>query len=137
MKNSKPRILASDIDNTLTGNDRALRRLAARLATEQARDALFLTFSTGRRLEQVLNGFNVEGIPEPNAIVSQVGTEIDLPPFAADTAPLPEWETLLREQFCRNIAVSFLSAIEGLEMQPDKYNTALKASCYLDKNPGS
>jgi sucrose-6F-phosphate phosphohydrolase len=133
MNSSEPWILASDIDNTLTEDAQALQRLAARLATEQARGTLFLILSTGRRLEQVLNGFSAEGIPEPNAIISQVGTEIYLPPFATDTTPLPEWDTLLRKQFSRKRAVSFLSGIKGLEMQPDKYNTPLKASCYLDK----
>ncbi len=135
MNNSKPWILASDIDNTLTGDAQALRQLAARLAAKQARGMLFLILATGRRLEQVLNGFDAEGIPEPNAIISQVGTEIYLPPFAPDTAPLPEWDTLLREQFSRNRAVSFLSGIEGLEMQPAEYTTPLKASGYLDKTP--
>jgi sucrose-6F-phosphate phosphohydrolase len=133
MKNSEPWILATDIDNTLTGDDRALRRLAVRLAAEQAQGTLFLILSTGRRLEQVLNGFDAEGIPEPNAIISQVGTEIYLPPFAPDAAPLSDWDTILREQFSRKRAVSFLSGIEGLDMQPAKYNTPLKASCYLDK----
>jgi sucrose-6F-phosphate phosphohydrolase len=133
MKNAKPWILATDIDNTLTGDAQALRRLTCRLATEQARGTLFLILSTGRRLEQVLNGFLEEGIPEPNAIISQVGTELYLPPFSLESAPLPEWNTLLQERYSRNRAVSFLSDIEGLEMQPDKYNTPLKVSCYLDK----
>lgn len=135
MTNSEPWVLASDIDNTLTGDARTLRRLAARLAADQARGTLFLILSTGRRFEQVLNGFEAEGIPEPNAIISQIGTEIYLPPFALDTAPLPVWDTLLREQFSRGRAVSFLSGIKGLEMQPEKYNTPLKVSCYLGKNP--
>ena len=52
MNSSEPWILASDIDNTLTGDDQALRWLAARLATEQARGALFLILSTGRRRQR-------------------------------------------------------------------------------------
>ena len=135
MKNSDPWILATDIDNTLTGDAQALRRLAVRLTAEQARETLFIILSTGRRLEQVLNGLDAEGIPEPNAIISQVGTEIYLPPFALDSAPLPEWDTLLREQYSWNTAVSFIFGIEGLEMQPAKYNTPLKTSCYLNKTP--
>ncbi len=135
MKSSEPWILATDIDNTLTGDAQALRRLAIQLAAEQARGKLFLILSTGRRLEQVLNGFSLEGIPEPKAIITQVGTEIYLPPFEPDSAPLPDWDSWLRDQFGRKRAISFLSGIEGLEMQPDKYNTFLKVSCYLDKTP--
>ena len=132
---SEPWILATDIDNTLTGDAPALRRLATLLAAEQARGTLFLILSTGRRLEQVLNGFNAEGIPEPKAIISQVGTEIYLPPFEPESAPLPDWDALLRDQFVRKRAISFLSGIKGLVMQPAKYNTLLKVSCYLDRTP--
>jgi sucrose-6F-phosphate phosphohydrolase len=128
-------ILASDIDNTLTGDAQALHRLAGRLARERARQRLFLILSTGRRLEQVMNGFDGEGLPQPDAIISQVGTEIYLPPFSPETRPLAEWDDLLRQQFSRAEAESFLSGIEGLEMQPAKYNTALKVSCYLDGTP--
>lgn len=128
-------ILASDIDNTLTGDEQALQRLAQRLRTLREDDRLFLILSTGRRLVQVLDGFEQEGLPEGDAIISQVGTEIYLPPFAADMPPLRAWKERLEAEFSRQEAESFLDGIEGLTMQPDKYNTPLKVSCYLDEAP--
>lgn len=127
--------LASDIDNTLTGDEIALRILAQQVRSLREAGRLFLILSTGRRLLQVLDGYESEGIPRGDAIVSQVGTEIYLPPYSADMDLLPEWDRHLRAEFSRQEAESFLDGIEGLSMQPAKYNTPLKVSCYLDQAP--
>lgn len=128
-------ILASDIDNTLTGDAEALKRLAAKIAglREQKRLVLFLT--TGRTLKEVLNGLEQENIPHPDAIITQVGTEIYLPTFAVEHGPLPAWDDYLRKRFSREQAETFVSDIEGAEIQPEHYNTPLKVSYFLDKAP--
>jgi sucrose-6F-phosphate phosphohydrolase len=131
----QPWILASDVDNTLTGDRQALERLREQVRKLRQQEKLVLFLSTGRRLVQVLDGFEKESIPKADAIISQVGTEIYLPPFSPDMSPLPEWNDRLHQQFSRERAVEFLQGIEGLEMQPGKYNTSLKVSCYLDKTP--
>ena len=128
-------VLASDIDNTLTGDEPALQNLAQRLKALRQTNRLFLILSTGRRLKQVLDGFQSEGLPEGDGIISQVGTEIFLPPFAEEMDPLPAWKGRLEATFSRQEAESFLDGIKGLRMQPAKYNTSLKVSCYLDKAP--
>lgn len=124
--------VASDVDGTLTGDREALDRLRSRLGEKRAAGELYLIVSTGRRLEQVTDGMREEGLPEPDAVICQVGTEIYLPPFAEQSAPLDAWRTWLLGQYSRDQAVSFLAEIEGLVMQPDEYNTELKTSCYLD-----
>lgn len=128
-------LLASDIDNTLTGDRAALDSLRKDLERLQAEADLFLILSTGRRLDQVIEGFEEEGIPVPDAVISQVGTEIFLPPFRRGNDPLHVWRDMLMEDFSREEAISLLEGVEGVEMQPDKFNTALKVSCYLDKAP--
>jgi hydroxymethylpyrimidine pyrophosphatase-like HAD family hydrolase len=80
-------ILATDIDNTLTGDLPALRRLSEKLQALREQEELFLILSTGRRLAQVLAGFVGESLPQADAIVSQVGTEIYLPPFDEEMKP--------------------------------------------------
>ena len=127
--------LASDVDGTLTGDRASLDRLAARLAAKRAAGELFLIVSTGRRLEQVLEGLEGEGLPEPDAIIGQVGTEIYLPPLNESTEPMAAWRERLLADYHRDEAVAFLQGIEGLRMQPDVYNTELKTSCYLDECP--
>lgn len=127
--------LASDVDGTLTGDRAALDRLAARLKEKRAEGELFLIISTGRRLEQVLDGLDEEGLPEPDAVIGQVGTEIYLPPLSTETEPMQAWRERLLADYSRDEAVAFLEGIEGLVMQPDVYNTELKTSCYLDQCP--
>ena len=128
-------LLATDIDNTLTGDRPALERLCEQLRALRAAGELFLVLSTGRRLAQVLAGFVGESLPEADAIISQVGTEIYLPPFSEAMAPLAAWARRLHASFSRQRALRFLQGIEGLEMQPAHYNTPLKVSAYLHEAP--
>lgn len=125
--------VASDVDGTLTGDREALNRLAVRLRQKRAAGDLYLILSTGRRLEQVIQGIAEEGLPEPDAVVCQVGTEIYLPPYAESSTPMDAWHTWLLGQYSREQALLFLRGIEGLVMQPDEYNTELKTSCYMDQ----
>jgi len=127
--------LASDVDGTLTGDREALDRLAARLGKLRAERSLFLMLSTGRRLEQVLDGMAEEGLPEPDAVICQVGTEIYVSPLSEDSRPMPAWGEKLLAEYSREKARSFLGGIEGLVMQPEVFNTELKTSCYLDGCP--
>jgi sucrose-6F-phosphate phosphohydrolase len=124
--------IASDIDGTLVGDREALKRLTIRLRKARQMGQIMLVFSTGRRLEQVIEGVAVEGLPEPDAVLCQVGTEIYLPPLQPDSVPMPAWRERLLQDYSREEAESFLEGIEGLVMQPDAFNTELKTSCYLD-----
>jgi len=127
--------VASDVDGTLTGDRTSLDRLAARFRQRRAAGDVYLIVSTGRRLEQVIGGILEEGLPEPDAVICQVGTEIYLPPFTKGSRPMEAWRARLAEQYRRDEALSFLAGIDGLVMQPDQYNTELKTSCYLDECP--
>jgi sucrose-6F-phosphate phosphohydrolase len=130
-----PWVLASDIDNTLTGDADALKRLAKQIDALREQQKLVLFLTTGRTLNEVVTGFQKEGIPQADAIISQVGTEIYLPPFSPQTKPLARWNQFLRQHFSREEADAFLSDIEGAEVQPERYNTPLKVSYFLDKTP--
>lgn len=128
-------IVATDIDGTLTGDRPSLDRLRARLTRGRVAGSLRLILSTGRRLEQVLAGITTEGLPEPDAVVCQVGTEIYLPPLDRDARPMAAWRERLLADYSRAEAVAFLVGIDGLVMQPDECNTELKVSCFLDQCP--
>jgi sucrose-6F-phosphate phosphohydrolase len=127
--------LASDVDGTLTGDRAALDRLSSRLGELRTAGKLFLMLSTGRRLDQVIAGLAEEGLPEPDAVLCQVGTEIYRPPLTPDSKPMPEWRDQLLAEYSRDEALSFLDGIEGLVMQDDAFNTGLKTSCFLDRCP--
>ena len=127
--------LASDVDGTLTGDRNALDRLARRLGALRDAGKLFLMLSTGRRLDQIIAGLAEEGLPEPDAVLCQVGTEIYRPPLTLDSKSMPEWRDQLLAEYSRDEALSFLDDIEGLVMQDDAFNTELKTSCFLDRCP--
>jgi sucrose-6F-phosphate phosphohydrolase len=128
-------ILASDIDNTLTGDPAALKQLSTKIGKLRQEKQLALFLTTGRTLAEVLRGFAEENLPEADAIISQVGTEIYMPPFSQEMAGLAEWDTFLHQQFFREQAMSFVNDIEGAQIQSERYNTPLKVSYYLDKTP--
>lgn len=128
-------VLATDIDHTLTGDPEALKRLSSQLTLLRESGKLCLFLTTGRTLEEVLNGFEQENIPYADGIITQVGTEIYVPPFFPEMEPLQEWITLLKKQFSRKRAMEFLNGIERAEIQPDRYNTPLKVSYFLDQTP--
>ena len=127
--------VASDVDGTLTGDRPALDRLVDRLGRLRAGGQLYLIVSTGRRLEQVLSGIAEEGLPEPDAVICQVGTEVYLGPLVEGMPAMPQWHEQLLAQYSRETALEFLEGVDGLVMQPAEYNTDLKTSCYLDRCP--
>lgn len=128
-------VLATDIDNTLTGDEAALRDLAQKLEALRRQDALFLILATGRRLAHVIDGFTEEHLPQADAVITQVGTEIYLPPFSPEMPPLAAWTDRLHGTFSRQRAMAFLQGIDGLQLQPAIYNTPLKVSAFLDSTP--
>ena len=127
-------VIASDIDNTLTGNRDALEGLGKRLSRLRDEGSLFLILSTGRTIDQVVRGFDSEGIPLPDAVVSQVGTEIYLPPISVDSRPTAEWNQFLVGCFSREEALELTRGISGLKMQPDEFNTPLKLSFFVESD---
>ncbi|MFW5698888.1 MAG: HAD-IIB family hydrolase [Planctomycetota bacterium] len=130
-----PWTLASDIDGTLTGDPHALAELAQALTDKREAGELYLILCTGRRLQQVIDGFATEGLPFPDAVIGQVGTEIYLPPFTPDSPRMAAWDERLHRVYRRETALSFVEGIDGIEIQPEVFNTPLKASFYLDNCP--
>ena len=128
-------MLVSDIDGTLVGDQESLLVLSEKIAQERKNRAMFFVLCTGRHLEQVIEGFEKEGLPMADAIMCQVGTEIYFPPYTEHSQPYQEWSDLLSNCFTRNEAIQFLEGIEGLVMQPEEFNTRFKVSCYLDRCP--
>ena len=68
------RLLISDIDNTLIGDEAALKEFLARL--RQTNGRVGFGVATGRRLESVLEVLEKWRVPVPDVIVTAVGTEI-------------------------------------------------------------
>jgi len=67
-------LLVCDLDGTLLGDDRALDEFAAWYS--RARCHVRLAYASGRFIESVLDSINNSDLPEPNAIIGGVGTQI-------------------------------------------------------------
>lgn len=130
-------ILAFDIDGTLTGNRASLLRLAQWIRRQRIARQLRLVLVTGRPFDEVRRGWRAEGIPQADAVVCQIGTDIYIPPFRRKTLPDRAWHHKIAENFSVQEARSFLENIPGVTLQKKRYNTPFKVSAHLhpDQNP--
>lgn len=78
------RIVVTDLDGTLLGDDAALARFRAWLAPR--REAYRLVYASGRH-DHSVRALLAEGVPAPDAVISGVGTEIHDP----DGRAWPGW----------------------------------------------
>jgi sucrose-6F-phosphate phosphohydrolase len=67
-------LLVCDLDGTLLGDDRALGRFADWYAG--ARDRFRLVYSSGRFVDSIRESIDATALPQPDALIGGVGTEI-------------------------------------------------------------
>ena len=93
MKSSVPYLLISDLDDTLLGDDQALRRFHDFYQAECG-DMLDLIYASGRFAESIRNDVLTTDLPDPVYIIGGVGSEIRR---FEDDSGVAEWEKLISE----------------------------------------
>ena len=127
------RAIFTDLDQNLLGDPDSLPELL-RVLKEFRKCATF-GIATGRRLDSALKVMRQHGIPEPDVLITSVGTQIHYAPeLTADTA----WQRHIDHAWTPHIVRRVLSGLPGLELQPKSEQSRFKISYYIDprKAPG-
>lgn len=125
------RLLVTDLDGTLLGDEAALERFVAWLHTD--RDGWRLVYATGRTVDSVMELVEGGRLPGPDAIVASVGTAI----HHADGAVWPGWPASWPSWDAERVRSS-LEAVPGLVTQPAVHQSDRKASFHaLDLSDAS
>lgn len=117
------RLLVTDLDGTLIGDDGALGRFADWHA--DTRDDHWLVYATGRSRGSLERLIAASRLPVPDLVISLVGTEV----HDRDGRPLPGW----MERFTgaeADRARQLLATDRRLDLQGPEAQTHLKASFY-------
>lgn len=105
-------VLVSDLDETLIGDSKGIMELNEVLSSN--RGVFYLVYSSGRFKNSIMSLIKSEGLIQPDAIVSNVGTEIYYSPnWNADK----EWERTIAKNWSKEKIVSILDRF-GLTRQP-------------------
>lgn len=115
------RILISDLDGTLIGDPLALDRFAALMSIQ--RDCWRLVYATGRSALSVWQEVESTTLPEPDAILADVGTAI----IGADGVPWSDWPGVLSAWDTDRVRTA-LEPESRLSLQPPIAQTRYKVS---------
>lgn len=140
-------LLVSDVDNTLLGDNPSLERFAEWF--DQARGSVRLAYNSGRFFESVMQSVSETALPEPDAIIGGVGTDIRVAKGSGTFLPnqlrvhgfvagkkvpdpfvrLTDWPEL-DGQWDHKAVRAVLAAHKELEPQPDHLQSEFKVSFF-------
>lgn len=106
------RLLITDIDNTLIGDDEACHELVELL--RKHRDTLGFGIASGRSLELVKEALEEHGITDIDLVISSVGAEVY---YGSDLTPDRGWASQLRAKWKPDRIRDALDALDFLHIQ--------------------
>jgi sucrose-phosphate synthase len=120
--------LVTDIDNTLTGGERApLDELICLLGEHRGR--VGFAVATGRTVDSAVGHLRDERVPAPDIIISSVGSEIY---YGPDLIPDQGWAAHISERWDRARMKDVLSKLDFLEYQEEDTQRQFKLSYYME-----
>jgi sucrose-phosphate synthase len=103
------RVLVTDVDDTLTGDDEALATLLQRL--EQTDANVGFGIATGRNLNEALDLMKELDVRVPDVLITAAGTELH---YGTRLLPDRSWERQIRYRWDRDEVHRIVGAIPGL-----------------------
>ncbi|MCG6963377.1 MAG: sucrose-phosphate phosphatase [Acidobacteria bacterium] len=124
------RMIVCDIDNTLIGNEAALRRFLEVL--EQRREETIFAVATGRVLKSARKVLRKWGVPAPDVMITAVGSEIHYGQvrLVEDVG----WARHIAHRWERDRLRRLLEQLPDLELQPDRDQRQFKLSYFVDRD---
>ena len=123
----RDRAVFTDIDQTLLGDPAALQRFTATITGNRKR----LTFgiATGRRMEAALAVMKKHGLPNPDVLISSLGTRIH---YGSALTEDSHWSDHIDHDWNRDRVRRILDELPGLELQPKTKQSRFKVSWFYD-----
>lgn len=127
---SVKRMLISDIDHTLIGDDESLQELLALLNANS--EKLCWGVSSGRCLAKTIHILEEHAVERPDILICSVGTEIY---YGATLSPDKGWLRHIAYRWRPEEIREQLRALDFLELQEPEKQKPFKISYYLEDNP--
>ena len=121
-------LFVTDLDNTLVGDDQALKELNRQLSKHRQEHGTKIVYATGRSLALYQQLTTEKQLLEPDALVVAVGTEIY---YDAGKQQDRSWSEKLSQGWDRDLIVANTAHFADLVAQPDSEQRPFKVSYYL------
>jgi sucrose-phosphate synthase len=126
------KLIVSDIDHTLLGDEPALREFIRHLERTDSR--VGFAVATGRTVDSAFNVLNENNVPYPDIIISSVGAEIYYN-YQGRLIYSTGWEAHIRHQWNRGKIKKLLEQFKFLQYQEEDTQRKFKISYYTSDVP--
>jgi sucrose-phosphate synthase len=126
------KLIVSDIDHTLLGDEPALREFIRHLERTDSR--VGFAVATGRTVDSAFNVLNENNVPYPDIIISSVGAEIYYN-YQGRLIYSTGWEAHIRHQWNRGKIKKLLEQFKFLQYQEEATQRKFKISYYTSDVP--
>jgi len=124
------RLIFTDIDNTLVGDDKSLADLIAMLG--RAKERVMWGIATGRPIELALEALAEHCIPVPDILICSVGTAIF---YGTNHKADIGWQRHISYQWKPDLVAEALAGLDFLDPQEPENQRPFKISYYMEDDP--
>jgi len=126
------KLIVSDIDNTLIGDDSALKRFNSII--EGVQNKVGFAVATGRTIDSAIEVLKQNNVHLPIVLLTSVGTEIYYN-YQGELFYSKGWDAHLSYQWNRKLIVDLLSKFDFLTFQEEETQKKYKVSYFLNEDP--